>query len=259
MTSAHSMFVKKVARCRVRLSALILLISFMAAILAACASKDKLYTPTRLSSPYERTQLWAVAPFMNESGVSLVRTDRIADAFAEQAEDIEGISMLPVNRVITTMNRLNLRTIGSHQDAIALLNALNIDGLIVGTVTAYDPYRPLKLGAAVQLYRRETTQGQSVDPVQLTRAANETPAANNAAATPFPAARASGMFDASNHQVLLWLDEYSRGRAEPGSAYGTRIYLTSMEMYTQFVAYRLLHDLLAVEQARHQALATQQK
>ena len=34
--------------------------------------------------------------------------------------------------------------------------------------------------------------------------------------------------------------------SEPGSAYGKRIYLASMEMYTQFVAYRLLHDLLEI-------------
>ena len=63
-------------------------------------------------------------------------------------------------------------------------------------------------------------------------------------------AQAAGVFEASNHQVLTWLDEDSTGRSEPGSPYGKDVYLVSMELYTQFVAYRLIHDLLAHEQTR---------
>ena len=43
-----------------------------------------------------------------------------------------------------------------------------------GTMTAYDPYQPLKLGAAIQLYRRERQHHASdIDPVELTRAPTE--------------------------------------------------------------------------------------
>ena len=65
-----------------------------------------------------------------------------------------------------------------------------------------------------------------------------------------PSSQASGIFDAGNHQTLLWLNEYAASRSAPDSAYGQRIYLYRMDLYTQFAAYRLLHDLLASERAR---------
>ncbi len=40
------------------------------------------------------------------------------------------------------------------------------------------------------------------------------------------------------------------GRSEPDGPFGSDVYLVSMQLYTQFVSYRLIHDLLAWEQAR---------
>ncbi len=250
MTSAHSMFAHRL-RSGLRPVGLVLLGSLS---LFACNSTEKLTTPAALASPYDRPQLWAVVPFNNESGVSVVKTDRVADIFAEQTEAIDGVSAIPVNRVLTAMHRLDLRAVSTPADAKALMTVLGVDGLIVGTVTSYNPYPPMKMGAAVQLYRREATaQATSLDPVQITRASNDhaMPTAANE-----PVAQASGVFDASNHQTLAWLDDFTTGRSEPNSAYGKRIYLANMEMYTQFVAYRLLHDLLAVEQSRLHPQAT---
>jgi hypothetical protein len=235
--------------------ALLLVLLAVATGGAGCESREKLRQPRLLTAPYERPQVWAVAPFANESGVSIVRSDRIADLFAHQAEDVNGIAMIPVNRVIYAMQQLQMRAVATPAEAATLMNVLGVDGLIVGTITAYDPYPPLKLGVAVQLYRRDTpTRAMDVDPLQISRASTEVAGSRPA---PVAVAQVSGIFDASNHQTLAWLDEYATGRAEPDSAYGKRIYQVSMEMYTQFVAYRLLHDLLAVEQARLQPPATQ--
>lgn len=269
MTSAHSMNTSRPARRapratalahgRLRLSVLIAALLILAMLfIASCGPRrERLQSPIVLNTPYDRPQLWAVAPFANESGVSMVQTDRVADIFAEQCEEIEGVSMAPVNRVLSAMRKLQLRSVSSPADAQALMNALGVDGLIVGTVTSYDPYPPPKLGAAVQLFRRESPQQISnLDPVKVTRAANDR-IAPGAVVNELPIAQASGMFDASNHQTLMWLDQYAAGRTELNSAYGKRIYLVNMELYTQFVAYRLLHDLLAVERARLQPQATQ--
>lgn len=244
MTSAQSM-------------KLAMLLALLAACLCACNLQEKLQPPSALSSPYEHQQLWAVAPLANESGVSTVRTDRIADALIEQIEQVQGVNAVPLNRVLGTMRRLQMRSIGSPLEANTLMNALGVDGLMVGTVTLYDPYSPPKLGAAIQLYHREAPEPpMAVDPVKLSRASTEleAPAAMSQLA---PIAQASGVFDASNHQTLAWLNEYAAGRTEPGSAYGQRIYLVNMDLYTQFVAYRLLHDLLDSERARLTPAATQ--
>lgn len=217
--------------------------------LSACESKQKLTTPTTLTAPYEHTQLWAVVPPINESGSTAPRTDRIADAFTEQAESVHGINTVAVNRVIMAMRRLGLNSVTTPGEANSLMNLLGVDGLIVGTVTAYDPYPPLKLGMAIQLFTREQSQSPQVDPVKLTRAPTEIPAPG--AMNPLqPGAQASGIFDASNHQTLTWLNSFAGGRSQPQSAYGEDAYLVSMDLYTQFVAYRLILSLLSAEQAR---------
>ena len=234
-----------------------LLCALIAIALCGCAGPEKLQQPAALTSPYERTQLWAVAPLANESGVSIVNSDRIADLFAEQAEQVHGINAVPVNRVILAMRKLDMQTVATPRHAFDLMNALGVDGLIVGTMTAYDPYQPLKLGAAIQLYRRERQHHASdIDPVELTRAPTER-ALPGMLSSDLPAAQASGIFDAANHATLAQLEEFAAGRTEPQSAYGKRIYLVNMEMYTQFVAYRLMHDLLQQERIRLTPTATQ--
>ncbi|MFB3138103.1 MAG: hypothetical protein ACE10B_02655 [Phycisphaerales bacterium] len=67
---------------------------------------------------------------------------------------------------------------------------------------------------------------------------------------PNPIAEATGVFDAINHQTLAWLEQYAAGRSEPDGPFGSDVYLVSMQLYTQFVSYRLIHDLLAWERAR---------
>jgi hypothetical protein len=225
--------------------------------LVSCTSTEKLKPPIALQSPYEHTQLWAVAPFANESGVSIVNSDRIADLFVEQAQQIEGVETVPVNRVLLAMRKLQLRSIATTAEARSLMNALGVEGLIVGTVTVYDPYQPPKLAAAIQLYRRDRPgPSNDIDPIEITRARTETPLMG-AVSTNDPVAHAAGVFDAANHQTLMQLDEYATGRSVPDSAFGRRIYLVNMEMYTQFVAYRLLSDLLERERARLNPEATQ--
>ena len=45
-------------------------------------------------------------------------------------------------------------------------------------------------------------------------------------------------------------DAVTTGRIEPEEPFGTEVYLMDMELYTQFVSYRLIHDLLGFEQRR---------
>ncbi len=215
--------------------------------------------PLRLASPYAQSQLWAVAPFTNESGTSTVDTNRVADLFTQQVQQVQGVDSVPVNRVLFALRELEMEGISSAGDALLLMNALDVDGLLVGTVTAYDPYPPLVLGVAVQLYLRpEADRSRGFDPRSLTRSRGGAPAIREWGPPP-PTVQAAGVFDAANHQTLIWLREYSAHRSPPDSAYGADIYLVSMELYTQFVSYRLIHDLLVAEWTRLMPVASQER
>lgn len=219
--------------------------------LAGC-SGQKLHTPVSLTAPYQEAQLWAVVPFINESGTDQVETIRFSDMLTEQVQQVHGLDSLPVNRVINAMRQMDLDRVETPGDARTLMRVLGVDGLIVGTVTAYDPYPPPKVGVAVQLFRSDTPDSYSdLDPHALTKASTDTYLSGSAAGA-VPMAQVAGVFDAKNHLTLAQLEQYARGRTLPDSPYGKDIYLVSMELYTQFVSYRLMHDLLASEHARLQ-------
>jgi hypothetical protein len=232
----------------------------IAALLAACAAScqqpERLHHPSLLRAPYAGQRLWAVVPPANESGVSFVDTARIADAIGEQIESVDGLHAVPVNRTIAAMRDAGLEFIRTPGEAMALLNVLGADGLVTGTVTVYDPYRPPRLGLAVQLFARDMPAAGELDPVALSRSPQGeiAPAAYGSTQ---PVAQVAEVFDAANHRTLAWLREYAAGRSEPRSAYGADIYLVSMDLYTQFVGHRLVRGLLDQEQLRAGAMASQ--
>jgi hypothetical protein len=213
-----------------------------------CGSRLK--EPAGLTSPYEAVQLWAVAPFANESGVSAVDTYRVADLFTQQVQHVDGINTIPVNRVVLAMRHAGIETVGSAADAMQLIQMLDVDALVVGTVTAWEPYPPPTMGMAVLLFTgtADHATGQ-VDPRVLVRAATGNVAPGELG-PPGAIAQAAGVFDTRNHQTLGWLDEYATGRTEPEEPFGPDVYLMDMELFTQFVCFRLIHDLLGFEQQR---------
>ncbi|MHC4774149.1 MAG: hypothetical protein ACYTBR_02655 [Planctomycetota bacterium] len=218
------------------------------ALAAGCGSRLK--EPAQLASPYAGVQLWAVAPFANESGVSAVDTYRVADLFTQQIQHVDGINAIPVNRVLLAMRHAGIDTVGSAADAMQLAQMLDVDALVVGTVTAWEPYPPPTMGMAVLLFAGTTdhTKGR-VDPRELVRAATGDVAPGELG-PPGAIAQAAGVFDARNHQTLAWLKAYATGRIEPDEPFGPEVYLMDMELYTQFVSFRLIHDLLDFEQQR---------
>lgn len=224
----------------------------MLCALSAC-EMQKLTPPTTLVAPHPADQLWAVAPFENESGVSVVNGARIADLFTYETEQTLGVRTVPVNRVMGAMQALGLTRVNSESDAIALLNVLDADGIIIGTVTAYDAFDPLQLGMAVELITRDHLNArEQFDPRELVRQAADS---NDRRANALSIVQASGVFDASNHAVRQNLRVYATGRTVPDSAYGERIYNVSMEQYARFVSYELLSELLRAEAIRLLAVA----
>ncbi len=223
------------------------------AVAGGCAKR--LTPPVVLAATGPR-QLWAVAPFANESGVSTVDTHRVSDIFTQELQGVVGIDTIPVNRVIFAMRHIGMTAVTSPAEARQLARALGADAIVVGTVTAYDPYPPPTLGAAVQLFA-PGPRGSVIDldPRELTQASRDpfTTAGQGGPATAI--AQPAGVFDASNHQTLAWLGTYAAGRTEPDAPFGPDIYVMNMKLYTQFVCFRLIHDLLHDEWAREAPLA----
>lgn len=228
-----------------------------AALLVACASEPKLTSPSVLYSPWPGERTWAVVPFANESGVSTVDTMALSDAFAAEIDGVEGIDCLPVNRTISGMRAAKLGAVRSEADARLLLNVLGADGLVVGTVTAFDPYRPLELGVAAQVFTEaRSTDSTSPDLATMTMATSESRNSPNAERSG-PSSQFSRVYRANNHDVMALVASYASGRTDFKSGMGPSTYLTTMSAYERFVAYDVTRQLL--NQERWNAQPTEDK
>jgi len=217
--------------------------------LGGCTLPTSRTMPSTLHAPYPDVEVWAVAPFANESGTSIVDSWRIADMVAQATADVDGVHVMPVNRVIQAMQAIELREVVTAADARLLASALGVDALLVGTVTAYDPYPPLTLGLAVELHRRDDEGwGNRVDPASLTRTPSGPESGSMSPSQPI--ALASGVLQADNQRVRAWLDEYAAGRSDDESAFGADIHLVQMDRYVQFVGHVMLSRLLQQESDR---------
>ncbi len=231
--------------------------------LTGCESNREVLTPPEvLVAPYDLAQgeaLWAVAPLRNESGVSLVDPLMISDALVSHVEQTRGLTAVPLNRTLAAMTALQIPEIRTPDDVRQLADALGVDGLIVGTITSYDPYNPPKLGLTLALYARPRPERTNVDadiddPMELRRAYTDPDlAGGGGGGTRFrnkPASVASAQLDAASHEVQMQVKRFAEGRHDPRGPLGWKRYLASMELYTDFAAYSMVRRLLLEERLR---------
>jgi len=228
-----------------------------------CASeKPELTAPGIHTAPYDTRNgevLWALVPLANESGTTVVDPLAVSDAVVAAAQEIRGVRCLPTNRVIEAMRAMGMtQGVRSEAEARALATRLGVEGILVGTITAWDPYDPPTIGLSLAFFPAEASTAADVDPRQLTRAATDSSNANKTNFSSRQPVVISEHLDARSHEVQLRLRQFALGRSDEGSAYGWRVYLASMDLYTNFAAYELVGKLLQEEWLRLARESTRQ-
>ena len=220
---------------------------------SGCAPKDPTYGTEYIRRlPRDGRAVWAVAPAINLSGQREVDPLLQADLLYEQVQQVRGLTVIPVNRVAEVYAALGIEQVQSAEQAALVCDLLGCDGLLVPTVTAFDPYDPPKLGASLHLFRKPGTYARpaNVDPRELARAAS--PPAEQSVPRDGEFVQSVGMFDAANGSVREALFAYAKGRNDPMGPMGTREYLVSMDRYCGFVYQSLTGDLLRSMRQRRQ-------
>lgn len=225
---------------------------------AGCGSSRemKLVAPSVVTGPYDTSEgdvLWAVVPLRNESGTALIDTTEVSDKIVAAVAQVRGVRVLPLNRTIAVMRALRMTQLGSPAEARQLATELGVDGLIIGSVTAYDPYDPPILGLALALYARPGAMNRaaaSLDPRELTAQPAEYAPFPRSSYGEAPASVVSEHLDAKNHQVLMDLQQYAQGRHDPRTALGWRRYMASMDLFSEFAAWHAVSRLIDQEWVR---------
>ncbi|MEM1355175.1 MAG: hypothetical protein AAGH88_09870 [Planctomycetota bacterium] len=222
------------------------------AIPPGCGPRPTEYT---MLAPYGARQVWAVVPLRNESGSGFADGYRFADELAVVFEKVEGIDVLSVNRVIQAMQGLEMQAVRSREDAIKLREVLGVDALVVGTVTSYEPYDPMRVGMALDLYASASNgEPQGFD----IRGMSWTPTADGAGMQQQtlyrhdqPVTTVSAVFGASSPLVRDRLDEFAYGRGTSGNwAHDRRLYTLNMNLFIEFVSHEMGSHLVWAEWKR---------
>lgn len=218
---------------------------FSLGLVCGCVSPnhDPLIAPDVVVAPYDSAAgdvLWAVIPLRNESGTSGVDVFDMSDKIVAAAEQVHGVRCVPLNRTIETMRALQMTSINSPADALKLASAMGVDAIILGSITAYDPYNPV-VGLSLALVARPGTmmpgskESQTLDARHLESAASEQPGSRGRTDTAI-VATASELLDSKNHQVLADVKQYAQGRHRQSAATGWRSYTTSAPLFNEFAA-----------------------
>jgi len=228
------------------------------ALVAGCQPREPaLFAPNQLVAPYASSAnaplpLWAVAPFNNESGTTTVDQLAVSDAIVAKASEVRGLATIPLNRTLAAMRSLRMDAVRSPSDARRLAQAVGADAIIIGSITAYDPYNPPKVGLTLGLFfspqSRLFNAPQPFDPVTLSTAPNDRQSVPITSTE--PESIISDYLDAANHGVQIDLQSYAQGRYERTNPLGWRKYLVSMDLYTEFAAFQAVRHLLEAERAR---------
>jgi len=220
--------------------------------LCSCAQREP-HVP--LATPYAVPSqiLIAVAPLINESGTTIVDELHVADNIANTIQGIDGLGAIPVNRTIAAMRASGLSFVLEPDEAIALAKTLGADAIIVGTITAWNPYQPLQIGMSLALFpASDAMYGYTpvpLDPRALTAAATEY-GLPDSWIVGRPVAILSEFFDGEDPGVMASVRIYAEHRDEPPHALRERRFTTSMKLFAKFVSHELVRKLLDIESAR---------
>lgn len=226
------------------------LLTLMVLCLSGCGLFEPRPAP-ELVSPYLETRVVAVVPFVNETGTTTADGQLVSDALTRSLDRAEGLVSLPFTRVLLAMDRLGLQSVSTMGEARMLMQHLRADLLVVGTMTAYDPYDPPVIGLAAEVYEYMPVKVESVDLRAMTRAGTAGGASPDARRSGQVLVSLSAVLDASDPRTRDRLKAYAVDRGPHAGDPDAWLHIQrSMNLYTEFACHELARRLLAAETER---------
>lgn len=122
------------------------LLLFLAAAGSGCVIVD-----VGVTNPIPGLTTVAVAPFFNQSQERAVDGREVALAYYAELQKVPGFEVVPVGVTEVALREHNL-DLASPEEALQLARILNVDAVVVGTITDFHPYYPPRIGLSVNWY-----------------------------------------------------------------------------------------------------------
>ncbi|MCB9853801.1 MAG: hypothetical protein H6819_11940 [Phycisphaerales bacterium] len=237
--------------CYVRTIGLALLL--IGAMAAGCSFNEK---RTNISPAFLRPMTVAVAPILNFSGEFQFDSSKAADLLASELTYVDGVTVLPVNRVIATLASQGKTQIESPEHALETASMVGADAIIVAGITEYDAYTP-SVGFVLQMY---TLNGSSMpdgfDAVGVSRMPR--PVTTASYSDPHvPTSQVQLVLNGNHKEVRDLVREYAKPRENADIHLGWEQYLKVQTLYLRFCWHEAIDRLMDQERARRLHLAAE--
>lgn len=123
----------------------------VSAILLCLVASGCMIVQVGVTNPVPGLTTVAVAPFFNQSHERAVDGRRFAFAYFAELQKIPGFRVVPVGVTEQVIIDNDLQ-MSSPQDALRLAQLLDVDAVVIGSITDYEPYYPPRIGIQVAWY-----------------------------------------------------------------------------------------------------------
>lgn len=133
-----------------RLASAILLVCLLVSGSGCALFPDVMHEP-QYHNPFPQLHRVAILPFGNQSREPTLDGEEVALAYYNELQAIRGFEVMPVGvtKKLVEASGIMPRT---PEDFQKLARFLNVDAIVVGSVTEYTPYYPPRMGLAVNWY-----------------------------------------------------------------------------------------------------------
>jgi hypothetical protein len=221
--------------------------------MAGCSMHEK---TTNISPAFLRPMTVAVAPILNFSGQFQFDANKAADLLASELTYVDGVTVLPVNRVIATLATQGKTQIESPGHALETAEMVGADAILVAGITEYDAYTPA-VGLVVQMY---TVNGaaypEGFDAVGLSRLPS--PVRTASMHNPLvPTSQVQIVLNGNHEDVRKSVKAYAAPRENADIHLGWEQYLKVQTLYLRFCWHEAIDRLMDQERARRLRLAAE--
>ena len=132
----------------------VLLLLTVALGLPGCSLFPEKRTRDRIHNPFPQIKRVAILPFFNQSEEPTLDADAVTSAYYASLQAVPGFEVLPVGVTATGLRQF-LTTHGEPTDGVAfqqLARFLDVEAVVVGSVTDYDAYYPPRMAMTVHWY-----------------------------------------------------------------------------------------------------------
>ena len=132
-----------------------LLVAIAACTLAGCSAFPDVVHQPQLHNPFPQLSRVAVIPFMNQSDDPTIDGDQIAMAYYNELQQVSGFEVMPVGVAkvkALEFAMLHDRLPNGGERFQKLAQFMDVDAVVVASVTEFSSYYPPRMGLAVRWY-----------------------------------------------------------------------------------------------------------